>query len=136
MYISEMAVAHPDDPVLNGSPVPDALLADDIMLSSTSASGLQWKLDRMNEFFMSLGMKVNINKSKIMRLGCVLNQLASMGRPCGSTVDGAQGAETFTVEGEALEEVNQFKYIGFNIQGGKTARWQMTQYVDKCIQKD
>lgn len=128
MYIAEVTtvLSHPDDPKLNGLSVPDALLADDIMLPSTSAIGLQHKLDRMNAFFATLDMRVNPRKSKIMRMGCV------------KTIDGANQLippPQFFVNDVLIEEVTEFKFVGYNVIGGKSAKWQTSNYIEKCLHK-
>lgn len=121
MYIGELALQHPDDPILAQLSIPQALLADDIALPSTTHQGLQLKLDTMTAFFSGLGMRVNVNKSKIMRLGYVRS--------------GPNYSHSFTVNGLFLEEVKQFKYVGYLIEGGKSMRWRTSAYVDKCIHK-
>lgn len=118
MYIGGLDVQHRDDPVLAGMAIPDALLADDIMLPSTTSEGLQSKLDALNRYFTSLSMKVNASKSKVVRLGCV------RGDPL-----------PLVVGGDTLEEVVEYKYVGYSVNGGKSAKWQTSQYVEKCIKK-
>lgn len=118
LYIAGLSISEPDDPLLAGLPISDSLLADDLMIPSTSSTGLQRKLDRMNAFFASIDMKVNARKSKVLRLGFITNE-----------------AVDFRVNGETLEEVKEFKFIGFNVIGGKNAKWQNSVYIDKCIHK-
>lgn len=124
MYIGQLSkhTLHPDNPVLDGILMSDSLLAEDIMLPSTTIAGLQFKLDKLYTFFNELHMKVNTNQSKILRLGCVRNQEGVV-------------PHTFGVNGEALEEVTQFKYVGFNVVGGRSAPWQTSPFLDKCIHK-
>lgn len=120
IYIGGLDVRHADDVMLDGLPIPEALLADDIMLPSSSAEGLQFKLDALTAYFDRLGMKVNPNKSKILRLGCVMNDIPP---------------SVFETSGVILEEVLHYKYVGYTVTGGKSARWQTNAFVEKCIQK-
>lgn len=119
MYIGGLNVRHQDDPMLDGVAIPEALLADDIMLPSTSPEGLQAKLDMLTTYFNGLGMRVNPSKSKIMRLGLVRPHVPFI----------------FSSGGTQLQETLEYKYVGFPVVGGKSAKWQTGTFVDKCIHK-
>ena len=55
-----------DVPILHDSRISHLLYADDLVLLSTSESGLQSNIDRVHAFCKLWGLSINISKSKIM----------------------------------------------------------------------
>ena len=76
------------------------LFADDICLFSTTPSGLQNQIDNLEKSSKALGLKVNLNKTKVMvfRKGGHLSK-----------------HEKWFYNGEQLEIVNSYKYLGFTL---------------------
>ena len=55
------------DPLtINNKDLNCLLWADDLLLVSSSAQGLQNSLDKMGSFYSSLGLKINIKKTEII----------------------------------------------------------------------
>ena len=73
------------------------MYADDIVLLSKSAKGLQTLLCRLEDFCNKWNLKVNINKTKII----IFNK-------AGRVLKGYN----FTYENILLEHVNEYKYLG------------------------
>ena len=74
------------------------LWADDLMIVSRSSTGLQHAINKMSQFYQSIGLEINIKKTKIMimnKRGLKLDQLYS-----------------FHLNGNSLEIVDQYQYLG------------------------
>ena len=78
------------------------MYADDIVLLSKSAKGLQTLLCRLEDFCNKWNLKVNINKTKII----IFNK-------AGRVLKGYN----FTYGNNLLEHVNEYKYLGIYILG-------------------
>ena len=90
-------------PVCLGSSMFNSLLyADDIILLSTKADGLQRCLDKLSSYCSSWGLSVNHNKTKVM----IFNKSCKLIR------------ETFTIDGEKLQCVKEYKYLGLLLNCG------------------
>ena len=74
------------------------LYANDLVLVAKSAHGLQIHLYALEHFCKAVGMQVNTSKTKIM--------IFSNKRK--------QSQHTFFFEGNILEEVNEYKYLGID----------------------
>ena len=70
MYINDLpaCVSDPDSPSLNGSPIDCLLYADDLVLMSTSKSGLQRKFDKLNQYCDKWRLCVNTDKTMVMQV--------------------------------------------------------------------
>ena len=75
------------------------LYADDLVLLSTSANGLQRSLDKLSKYSEHKGLTVSIKKSKTMTFN----------------ITGKLIKSKFHLNGQALEPVNRFCYLGFEI---------------------
>jgi hypothetical protein len=84
-----------DAPSLAGLVVPLLLYADDLVLISTSQSGLQRLIDRLERFCEDRGLTVNIEKTKTLVFGA---------RKCLKV--------PITFKGNPVEQVESFKYLG------------------------
>ena len=73
------------------------MCADDIVLLSKTANGLQTLLCRLEEFCTKWNLRVNFDKTKIM----ILNK-------AGRVLKG----HNFLYENKLLEHVNEYKYLG------------------------
>ena len=90
-----------DAPILKNSLVSHLLYADDLLLLSTTAEGLQRNISKADEFCKQWGLSINIDKTKIM-------VFSKSGRIC---VDHFQ----FMVGETNLECVSSYKYLGVEI---------------------
>lgn len=122
-YIADLDTSHPDDPVLDDGnfSVAETLIADDTAFPSTTALGLQYKLDTCYKFYKKIGLNINADKSKIMRLVSITR------RPY-----------VFYIEDRPLEEVLSFKYIGYTLEGwspSRGLRWRSKAYVEKVVKR-
>ena len=88
-------------PILNGHTKCHLLYADDLLLLSTSENELQRNITIINEFCNKWGLSVNADKSKVM----VFSKSGRM----------SKDQYIFTIGHAALENVNQYKYLGVNI---------------------
>jgi hypothetical protein len=89
------------DPVnLDGLEFNSMSWADDLVLFSTSAEGLQTCLDRLQSYCFKLGLQVNTKKTKCMVLRKSLN---------------CKVEEAFKIANSALDIVNKYTYLGIEI---------------------
>ena len=72
--------------------------ADDLVLVSHTARGLQWMLNKLSEYGKNKELTVNVHKSKVV----VFNSHSRAASP----------EPSFTFEDHALEVVDEFKYLG------------------------
>ena len=80
---------------IGGENLSDVRFADDQAMMSSTNAGLQSIMDKLNETAKKYGMKINLKKTKVMRIS----------REGGSKVD-------IILDGVKLEQVKQFKYLG------------------------
>ena len=90
-----------DVPVLQSSSVSHLLYADDLLLLSTTADGLQHNITKVQEFCKQWGLSINIDKTKIMIF-------SKNGRACKDRFQ-------FIIGHSILECVNSYKYLGVEI---------------------
>jgi hypothetical protein len=84
------------DPVYAGNVSSGCLMyADDILILSQSANGLQKSLDNLNKYCKKWRLNVNIQKTKTMIFNC------------------KQSSHTFTFGEQVLQETNSVCYLGF-----------------------
>ena len=93
-------------PELGGHPVPLLLYADDLVLISRSAGGLQDLLHTLHQFATYRRLQVSIKKTEVLVFQQRKPTLASL--------------PTSHYERKALKKVHQFKYLGLTLetQGG------------------
>ena len=70
LYINDLptSVSDPESPSLNGSPIDCLLCADDLVLMSTSKSGLQRKFDKLGQYCNKWRLCVNTDKTMVMEV--------------------------------------------------------------------
>ena len=70
LYINDLptSVSDPESPSLNGSPIDCLLYADDLVLMSTSKSGLQRKFDKLGQYCNRWRLCVNTDKTMVMEV--------------------------------------------------------------------
>ena len=99
-YIGD-AMSEQDAPLLLDHRITHLLYADDLLLISTIPKGLQYNIDKVNEFCNNWGLSVNVDKSKVMIF-------SKSGRV-------PKDHNLFKVGENVLEYVSQYKYLGVNI---------------------
>ena len=77
------------------------LFADDIVLLSSTPTGLQTQINSLQRASDSLGLTVNIDKTKVM----VFRKGGFLGKK-----------EKWTLDGKPLEVVNSYKYLGYTLK--------------------
>ena len=95
--------------------VPAILFADDVVLISTSISGLQRQLDKVDRYCEKWNLVVNIKKTKIV----VFKRGAKLKR-----------TEQWRYKGEDIQVVKQFQYLGLSFSFNNL--WN-THLADKAI---
>jgi hypothetical protein len=99
MYINDLPdyLERAFDPItLNGRSIHCLMYADDIILLSSSANGLQEKLDILSKYCQDCCLNVNTLKTKIM----IFNKAGKF-----HNID-------FNLNGVRLECVSRYKYLG------------------------
>ena len=97
--LMEKAVERQQDGVKVGGRIVQAVrFADDQAMVANSNAGLQRIMDNLNETSKEYGMKINLKKTKVMRIS------RNEGRKI-----------TISIAGEKLEQVKQFNYLGSTI---------------------
>ncbi len=99
----------------NGRWIRCILYADDVLLLAISPDGLQRLFDKTDEFFASLGLSVNPDKSDIIVFG-----------PRGPVASG------FTIAGASKSVRNEAKYLGVIFQRGGHWKCQQDSMVIRC----
>jgi hypothetical protein len=80
---------------VGGQLVKDVRFADDQAMTASSENGLQIMMDRLNNTAKDFGMRVNINKTKVMRIS-----------------KKGEGIVNIMLDGQKIEQVKKFKYLG------------------------
>ena len=96
------------------------LFADDVALLATTPTGLQTQIDNLEYASKSVGLKVNINKSKVMvfRRGGFLSK-----------------GEKWFMGGNEIEIVNAYKYLGYTFTTKLSETVALGSVVTKAKQK-
>ena len=87
---------------LNNMDLNCLLWADDLMIMSESAAGLQHAINKMSQFYQSMGLEINVKKTKIMimnKRGLKLERL-----------------HRFHLNGDNLEIVDQYQCLGVKLK--------------------
>ena len=92
------------------------LYADDLVLLSTSTQGLQRSLDKLAAYADLKCLTISIKKSKTMTFN----------------LSGRLEKKEFNIKGKALEPVNSFCYLGFEICPSGTVKHAMNTLHDKA----
>ena len=66
LMIYAMHLSKIDVPVLHNSEISDLFYADDSLLLSTTADGLQHSINKAPDFCNQYGLSINLDKTKIM----------------------------------------------------------------------
>ena len=112
----------PDPILINDKPVNCLMYADDVILFSKSATGLQQRLDMLNKYCNDWCMTVNTNKTKVL----IFNKA------------GRHLAQDFVFNGAKLDCVQNYKYLGLHFTASGTfsmAQDELYQKALKCFYK-
>ena len=96
--------------------------ADDIVLFSESESGLQSALNKTDIYCKRWGLRINLDKTKIIVVGCSLKS--------------AEANSTFTLGDRKVSVVKSYNYLGLIIQNNRffnEARDNRLQKGRRCI---
>jgi len=109
LYIDEISefvdrMGGPGAP-LAGILIPLLLYADDIVLISDSAEGLQRHLDALQDFCLQRDLTVNLGKTKVMVFNTSHAWLKSRSAP------------SFSYKGEVVDIVHSYVYLGVTFTG-------------------
>ena len=102
---------------LQGKPINHFLYADDLVLVSESAIGLQSCLDKLGIYARDKSLTISIKKSKTM----VFNSA------------GLFIKERFYIGGDALEPVDSFCYLGFEVKPSGSTSHGASILIDKSL---
>ena len=100
-----------DAPSLSGLLVPLLLYADDLTIMSTTPAGLQRHINALQLFCEQRQLTVNLTKTKVVTFG-------SRAR-----------CQTFTFNGEEVERVQSYKYLGFEFHATKNVSHGVSKLV-------
>ena len=121
IYINDLANEIEDngcDPVsLNGLKVNLLMYADDILLLSSSAKGLQMALDQVSKFCNEWKLTINFSKTKVM----VFN------KPSASL-----NKNDFTVNGKQVDMCTEYVYLGIVITSTGNFRMAISRLIMKA----
>ena len=93
-----------DEPTIQGFPIRDLRYADDTALLATTPKGLENLILSVKEHSEQKGLNLNVKKTKIM------------------DIDKCKEEAIINVDGEAIERVNNFEYLGARIEAnGKSS---------------
>ena len=107
------------DPVqLNNLDVNCLLWADDLLLISKSATGLQNSIDKMQHFYTEMGLEINIKKTKVM----IMNK---RGRKL-------ENSQVFTLNGKKLEITDEYQYLGIKLRPSGSFSLAVQELNDKA----
>ena len=107
------------DPVqLNNLKVNCLLWADDLLLVSKTASGLQNSINKIHQFYNSMGLDVNIKKTKVM----VMNKR-------GKKLDKIY---EFTLGNKKIEITDEYQYLGIKLRPSGSFTQAVQELNDKA----
>ena len=100
LYVNDLpsCLSDPESPSLNGSLIDFLLYADDLVLMSTTKSGLQRKFDKLNQYCSKWRLRVNTDKTMVM-------QVSKTGKL-------PKKADSIIFNNCHLEYTNTYKYLG------------------------
>ena len=93
------------------------LWADDLLIMSRSATGLQNAINKTSDFYKSLGLEINKSKTKVM----VFNK---QGRVLAN--------HSFKIENEPIKVVDTYQYLGIKLRPSGTMTYAVGELFDKA----
>ena len=121
IYINKIADIFDNscDPVSINKTTTNCLLwADDLLLISKSEQGLQNAMNKMADFYSSLKLKININKTKVM----IFNKR-------GLTLDKVY---KFNINGQKVEVTDEYKYLGLKMRPSGSMQMAVQELNEKA----
>ncbi len=100
-----------DAPSLAGVLIPLLLYADDLIIMSTTAAGLQRQLNALQQFCHQRQLSVNVAKTKVVKFGSKAT------------------CQAFMFTGNEVERVESYKYLGFEFHATKNLARGVSQLV-------
>ena len=94
------------------------LWADDLFLVSKTANGLQNAIDKMSQFYSSMGLEVNIKKTKVMVFNKSGRKLENIFR--------------FKLDGKYLEITDEYQYLGLKLRPSGSFNLAVQELNDKA----
>ena len=101
---------------IDGNIFTHLLYADDIVLISESANGLQNSINSLHKFCAKWHLIVNTSKTKVMQIGL-------------------KTRKNFTYDSRVIDNVDTFKYLGHTISSQKNIHKKMPEYIATQAQK-
>ncbi len=98
---------------LHGAILEDLDFTDDIAVLSNTRRQMQEKLNHLNVHAKSTGLKINISKTKVMRLN-------------------VKSREQINIEQKEIEDVEKFTYLGATVSNTGGAGEDMRQRIGKA----
>ena len=106
------------DPVqLGGKDLSCLLWADDLMILSKSAEGLQTAIEKTYLFYKNLGLEMNTSKTKVLifnNRGLKINNL------------------NFSAGGNQIEVVDKYQYLGIKLKASVSMKLAVDELFDKA----
>jgi len=107
-----------DAPSLSGVLIPLLLYADDLIIMSMTAAGLQRQLDALQQFCHQRQLSVNLAKTK------------------GVTFGSKAACRAFVFNNNGVERVKSYKYLGFEFHATKNLAHGVSQLVSAAKKSD
>ena len=103
---------------INNVKISSLLWADDLLLVSQTAEGLQNSINKMDKFYQSLELKINMKKTKVM----IFNKR-------GIKMD---KKFTFSINTSKLEITDQYQYLGLKLRPSGSMTFAVQELCDKA----
>src|SRR5207244_13533077 len=94
--------------------IKDNIFADDQSMIAKSEAGLQKIMDGLNSTSLEYGMKINIKKTKVMKISKV------------------GGEVNITINGTKIEQVKSFKYLGHTMTDDGRCEHEINSRIDQA----
>lgn len=104
-----------DPPTLNDTPVPMLLYADDLLLISSSPTGLQRQLDALQSFCLASELNVNLTKTQIVI--CGHPRARAVRRASATCAAPPASSHVWRLGGQTVSIVQEYKYLGLIFEG-------------------
>ena len=91
--------------------------ADDLLIMSETQSGLQNMLDTLNSFSITNGLKVNLDKTKVM----IFNK------------SGRHIRRRFSIGGVGIDTTREYKYLGFKVTPSGEIKSGLSDLKDRAL---
>ena len=103
---------------MNNKKINSLLWADDLLIVSETPEGLQSAINKMQLFYQSLDLKINVKKTKVM----IFNQR-------GRTLDKKY---SFSIGDKKLDITDQYQYLGLKLRPSGSFNFSVGELYDKA----